>query len=352
MTSTQEMLKLRNSLSSILENLSTFNTRIRNEEVPLIEDDADIEDDDVVATIGDIVEVVVNPDTPASEVIEGELVGVLEDEEVMDDDGDVIDDERIVLVRTGNGRIRKAKIAKSVKIKNARKPSKLSVKTGNAKEGIDAMRTGDAYKPPVDDGLKITKNRHGSYKELRQSTRTNNEDIDIPEDEAQKLVDAVQELAAVIEAKFGEDDSIESESGEIVATESCMDNKRIIPSRQVRIKNFREVKKADGSVEVIVNGAELLRAANAVNHMASVKNACSGKKCENEEDCESENCEIKNVRTDYSTNNSSGDKVIDAMLTLTNLSSSPFRAAAESRYYQVPEGEAYNMSPPVLDFLK
>ena len=165
MPTNQELNQLRKTLTNAL---GTINNTLNDEDMDM----------ETVAEVGDIVEIVVNPGTPEEEIIEGELVGVLDemDEDIVDDD-ESSDLCRTVLVRTKNGRVRQAKLAKSVKIRNSRKQNTMTVKTANGKTGnrntdepgtgLSAMRKGDVYKPPIDEGLKITKN-----------TRTQNDDDD------------------------------------------------------------------------------------------------------------------------------------------------------------------------------
>jgi coenzyme F420-reducing hydrogenase delta subunit len=274
MAKNQELNELRKSVMNALERFGTCN------------DDIDTPDtEDVVATVGDTVEVVVNPDTPEAEVIEGELVGVLEDENVIDENGDVDDAERIVLVRTKNGRVRKAKIPATVKVKNARKMNKFTVKTGNTKEGIDAMRTGDTYKPPVDDGLKISKNtrnatldekvdlaiQEGAKKALDKIgiKNENSDDVTVSEDEAQDLVAAVQELVETVEQAFGAVDDIDDIEDYDDDGMSEIENKRYVRravrrsanarnTRRTRFTRNEDVEVSEGEAQALVEAVQEL----------------------------------------------------------------------------------------------
>ena len=128
MPNTQELNELRNTLVNALGTINQACNRTNNDELEL-----DTAAEESIAQVGDRVEIVVNPDTPEEEIIEGELVGVLDDA--------VEEEAQTVLVRTLNGRVRKARLPKTVKISNSRKDNRLTVKTGNKGSEQDLTRS-------------------------------------------------------------------------------------------------------------------------------------------------------------------------------------------------------------------
>ena len=391
MPTNQELNQLRKTLKNAL---GTVNSALNNDEDdPALLETETIETE-TVAEVGDIVEIVVNPDTPEEEVIEGELVGVLDDvdEDVMDvEDDEPFDLCRTVLVRTKNGRVRKAKLPKSVKIRNSRKQNIMTVKTANGKacdgkvknvddSGLKEMRTGDTYKPPITEGLKISKN-----------SRTQNEDGDdvaVPADEVQELVEVVQELAEKIDSVFGADVAdTDNKAGRYVSNR----NKHVIPPKETanaslaekidgaiqegakraldklgvqvnarykRIKNYRKIQNGDGTYDILIDAEEVEIAPScdengggvngSIDPGAVVVEVVEGGQPVVTDSGEAYNKRTENTR-EVATNNASADTMLNAMLAVANLSTMPLITSAMMSCPE-PVQEEYDMIPPKVTF--
>jgi hypothetical protein len=105
-----DAVQFKNTLQNMMDVLQSFNSsKTVNAEEP------------IVAEIGDMVSAVINPGTDEEAIIEGELVGILDEDEE--------DSKQTVLIRTKNTRVSQVKLPKTVKVQNVRTPNKFTVKT-------------------------------------------------------------------------------------------------------------------------------------------------------------------------------------------------------------------------------